>query len=88
MMRTWKKANGERLHPGVAIGYVESELGRYKNHLDDIRCDILDTGFPLGDDSDQELTPRKLVRRLLEENAALKRELAEARVLIRGQLPR
>lgn len=33
--------------------------------LDDIRCAILDTGHPLGDDSDPELTPLRLVREVL-----------------------
>ena len=33
--------------------------------LDDIRCAILDTGWPLGDDSDPELTPVRLVKEIL-----------------------
>lgn len=44
--------------------------------LDGIRCDILDTGWPLGDDTDQELTPRRLVRELLAEVASLRARLA------------
>ena len=44
---------------------LRGELSRYKEHLDDIRCDILDAGVALGDDSDQELTPRRLVREVL-----------------------
>lgn len=38
---------------------LEGDLRRHKNHLDDIRCDILDRGHPLGDDSDPEMTPRR-----------------------------
>lgn len=37
--------------------------------LDDIRCDVLDTGWPLGDDTDPERTPRRLVREVLAELA-------------------
>lgn len=37
--------------------------------LDDIRCDVLDTGWPLGDDTDPERTPRRLVREVLTELA-------------------
>lgn len=33
--------------------------------LDDIRCAILDSGWPLGDDSDPELTPVRLVKEIL-----------------------
>lgn len=51
--------------PEVAA-QVTDELRRFREHLDDIRCDILDTGWPLGDDSDPELTPRRLVGELLE----------------------
>lgn len=40
--------------------------------LDDIRCAILDTGWPLGDDSDPELTPVRLVKEILAENAKLR----------------
>ena len=39
--------------------------------LDDIRCAILDTGHPLGDDTDPELTPLRLVREVLAKLAAL-----------------
>lgn len=41
--------------------------------LDDIRCAILDTGWPLGDDSDPELTPVRLVKEVLAENAMLRK---------------
>jgi len=34
--------------------------------LDSIRDDILTVGWPLGDDSDQEATPRRLVQELLD----------------------
>ena len=54
--------------PAALREALESERGRtrrYAHHLDDIRCDILDTGHPLGDDSDQELTTRRLVREVL-----------------------
>jgi hypothetical protein len=34
--------------------------------LDSIRDDILTVGWPLGDDSDQEVTPRRLVQELLD----------------------
>lgn len=40
--------------------------------LDDIRCAILDTGWPLGDDSDPEMTPVRLVKEILAENAKLR----------------
>ena len=40
--------------------------------LEDIRCAILDTGHPLGDDSDPELTPLRLVHEVLAEVSALK----------------
>jgi len=48
----------------------------YRDHLmlDDIRCDILNTGWPLGDDTDPELTPRRLVRELLEEIAFMRHQ--------------
>lgn len=48
-----------------ALAAERDTTHRYATHLDDIRCDILDTGHPLGDDSDQELTPRRLVRETL-----------------------
>ena len=35
--------------------------------LDSIRDDILTAGWPLGDDSDQEVTPRRLVQELIDE---------------------
>jgi hypothetical protein len=54
---------------------VEGELARYKEHLDDIRCDILDAGWPLGDDSDPELTPRRLVREMIRAVRAARRLL-------------
>ena len=63
------------MHPGTELKHVRGTLNRYSTHLDNIRCDILDTGFPLGDDSDYELTPRKLVQALLKENAALRKSL-------------
>jgi len=34
--------------------------------LDSIRDDVLTVGWPLGDDSDQEVTPRRLVQELLD----------------------
>jgi len=34
--------------------------------LDSIRDDILTVGWPLGDDSDQEITPRRLVQEILD----------------------
>lgn len=34
--------------------------------LDSIRDDILTVGWPLGDDSDQEVTPRRLVQEILD----------------------
>lgn len=46
--------------------------------LDDIRCDILDTGWPLGDDTDPELTPRRLVRELLARIAEIPKKEAAA----------
>lgn len=45
---------------------------RALEYLDDIRCAILDTGWPLGDDSDPELTPVRLVKETLAENAKLR----------------
>lgn len=45
---------------------------RALEYLDDIRCAILDTGWPLGDDSDPELTPVRLVKEILAENAKLR----------------
>ena len=51
----------------IANDTLTGELRRYKNHLDDIRCVVLDRGWPLGDDSDSELTPRRLVREVMEE---------------------
>jgi hypothetical protein len=39
---------------------------------DYIRCAILDSGHPLGDDSDPELTPLRLVRELVAENVAVR----------------
>lgn len=38
---------------------------RALEYLDDIRCAILDTGWPLGDDSDPEMTPVRLVKEIL-----------------------
>jgi hypothetical protein len=51
----------------------------YRAYLasDDIRCAILDAGHPLGDDSDPELTPLRLVRELVEEHKKLKEQLGE-----------
>lgn len=46
-------------------GWRESRAYRDSLALDDIRCAILDTGHPLGDDSDPELTPLRLVREVL-----------------------
>lgn len=52
--------------------------------LDDIRCAILDTGWPLGDDSDPELTPVRLVKEVLAENAMLRERNTNQRHLIYG----
>ncbi len=46
--------------------------------LDDIRCAIIDAGVPLGDDSDPELTPFRLVQELLEEREKLRAKVEEA----------
>lgn len=80
------------------LAFLRGELTRYKLHLDDIRCDILDTGVPLGDDTDRELTPRRLVKELLVahregaaqvEAAALQARMrAEALTEIAGRLAR
>lgn len=48
-----------------------SKKFRALEFLDDIRCAILDSGWPLGDDSDPELTPVRLVKEILAENAKL-----------------
>jgi len=42
-----------------------SKRFRALEFLDDIRCAILDSGWPLGDDSDPELTPVRLVKEIL-----------------------
>lgn len=54
----------------------DGQAERARVALDDIRCDILNTGWPLGDDADQELTPRRLVREVLAEVASLRALLA------------
>lgn len=46
--------------------------------LDGIRCSILSAGVPLGDDSDPELTPLRLVQELLEEREKLRAKVEEA----------
>ena len=50
----------------------DGQAERARVALDDIRCDILNTGWPLGDDADPELTPRRLVREVLAEVASLR----------------
>jgi len=69
----------KRVHPGVELRQALGDIRRYKEHLDDIWCDILDAGFPKGevDDSDSELAARNLVRALLQDWARLKREREE-----------
>lgn len=52
--------------------------------LEDIRCAILDTGWPLGDDSDPELTPVRLVKEILAENAKMRERSTNQRHLIYG----
>ena len=54
----------------------DGQAERARVALDDIRCDILNTGWPLGDDADQELAPRRLVREVLAEVASLRALLA------------
>lgn len=55
--------------------------------LKDIRCAILDTGWPLGDDSDPEMTPVRLVKEILAENAKLRaRDAAQALLLFQARL--
>ena len=54
----------------------DGQAERARVALDDIRCDILNAGWPLGDDADQELTPRRLVREVLAEVASLRALLA------------
>jgi hypothetical protein len=54
----------------------DGQAERARVALDDIRCDILNTGWPPGDDADQELTPRRLVREVLAEVASLRALLA------------
>lgn len=75
------KAEVERLRK------LADESGKWRRAhtaLDDIRCAILDAGWPLGDDSDPELTPLRLVQALLEERKktanALDLSRAEAKV--------
>jgi len=60
-------------------GWRESRAYRDGLALDDIRCAILDTGHPLGDDTDPELTPLRLVKEVLAKVAALESELAAYR---------
>lgn len=57
---------GDQVEFAARVVRMAGELRRYREHLNDIRCDILDRGHPLGDDSDPELTPRRLVRELLD----------------------
>lgn len=60
---------------------------RALEYLDDIRCAILGTGWPLGDDSDPELTPVRLVKEILAENARLRaRDAAQALLLYQAHL--
>lgn len=64
---------------------------RALEYLDDIRSAVLDTGWPLGDDSDPELTPVRLVEEILAENAKL-RECSKSQyqmyVILTGNKPK
>jgi hypothetical protein len=55
----------------------DGQAERARVALDDIRCDILNAGWPLGDDADQELTPRRLVREVLAEVSSLRARLLD-----------
>lgn len=59
--------------------YERTTRRRYATHLDDIRCDLADAGIAIPEDDDPELTPRRMVRALIECAAGAERARGSAR---------
>jgi hypothetical protein len=67
-----------RLRYGAArrlAPHIFAERDRYKEHLDDIRCDLVDAGIAIPAEDDDELRPRWMVRDIITQRAEMRESL-------------